>query len=378
MIRTRSAPFFTGFALLAACGDNFAGPPDAPAADAGPPPTRAVIAAGSFSPGEAGVLSALSFDPPRVMQRVAPTGAVGGDPMLRRAGGELFVVNRTEGNVTILDATTFAVRAQLSTGAGSNPQDVAATDRELFVPAFASVGVLAIERATGAIATIDLSGLDPDGEPNCVSAYLVGTDVYVACGLLDGSFTPRGPGRIVVINAASHTVRASFPLLNTNPFGHFERLPDGVLGGGLVIPTVPSFTDFSTGCVERVEIGATPAAGGCVVSNQQLGGFAARLDVQDRFGVPLLWMIVSSFTSGPRGNLQGYDLLTSTLWPNPISPPSQVLSDLAVCPNGMIAVADQTTAANGLRVYDGITEQTTAALPIGLRPGSAHGLACYQ
>jgi DNA-binding beta-propeller fold protein YncE len=378
MTRTRSAPFFSGLALLAACGDNFAGPPDAPTADAAPPPARAVIAAGSFTPGEAGVLSALAFDPLKVTQRVAPTGAVGGDPMLRRAGGELFVVNRTEGNVTILDAATFAVRGQLATGAGSNPQDVAATERELFVPALASAGVLVIERATGARTTIDLSSLDPDGEPNCISVYLVGADVYVACGLLDGSFMPRGPGQIVVLDATSHAVKASFPLVHTNPFGHFERLPDGVLGGGLVIPTVPSFTDFSTGCVERVETGASPKAGGCVVSNQQLGGFAARLDVQDRLGLPLLWLIVSSFTSGPRGNLQGYDLETRTLWPIPISPPSQVLADLAVCPNGMIVVADQTTSANGVRVYDGIDEQTTAAMPIGLRPGSSHGLACYQ
>ena len=77
------------------------------------------------------------------------------------------------------------------------------------------------------------------------------------------------------------------------------------------------------------------------------------------------------------GSLRGYDLETSTLWQSSISPATQVLVDLAVCPNGMIAVADQTTAANGLRVYDGVTEKTSAPLPIGLRPGSSHGLVCY-
>jgi len=41
-------------------------------------------------------------------------------------------------------------------------------------------------------------------------------------------------------------------------------------------------------------------------------------------------------------------------------------------------VADQAMAANGLRVYEGATEQTPAALPVGLRPSSPHGLACYE
>lgn len=361
--------------LLAACSDDFASPPDA----AAPPEPRAVIAAGNFMPGEAGVLSTLSFAPLAVRTRVAPNGAIGNDPMIRRAGGELLVVNRGDGNnVTILDAATFSVREQLATGAGSNPQDVAAFGDKLFVPAFGTAGVVVLTRGGGARTTIDLSSLDPDGAPNCISAYTVGDEVYVACGLLDASFKPRGPGQIAVIDAASNAVKTTFALANANPLGVLEQLPAGVLGGDLVIPTVPSFTDSSTGCIERIQAGAAPKANGCVVSNQALGGYAKRLDVQDRSGTPLLWLIVRKFDTVPRSNLQGYDLMTSELWPSPISPPAQILVDLAVCPNGMIVVADQTMADNGLRVYDGITEQTAAALPIGLRPGSSHGLACYE
>ncbi len=365
--------------LASACGDNLSGPPDASPPDARGPEARAVIAAGNFMPGEAGVLSALTFDPPRVRTRVAPSGAVGSDPILRRSGRELLVVNRAEGNnITILDADTFAVREQLATGPGSNPQDVAMVADKLFVPAFGTAGVVVVTRGTGTRTTIDLSALDPDGEPNCVSAYAVGAEVYVACEVLDLAFQPRGPGQIAVIDAATEAVKTTFPLANENPFGVLEQLPPGVLGGDLVIPTVPSFTDFSTGCVERIQTGAAPMANGCVVTNQALGGYAARVDVQLRFGTPLLWLIVSSFDTAPRGNLQGYDLMTSMLWPMPISPPAQVLVDVAVCPNGAIVVADQTMAANGLRIYDGLTEQTTAPLPIGLRPGSSHGLVCYE
>jgi hypothetical protein len=363
---------------LAACGDNYPGHPDAgkPPAATGP---RAVVVSGTFVPGEAGVMSALGFDPLEVEPRVAPNGAVGDDPVLRLFGGELFVVNRADGNnVTILDAATFRVKAQIATGIGSNPQDVAVAGDKLFVPAFGTAGVVVLDRAAGTRATIDLSALDPDGQPNCISAYAVGGDVYVACELLDAIFTPRGPGRIAVIDAATNAVKTTFVLANANPFGVFEQLPDGVLGGDLVIPTVPSFFDFSIGCVERVQTGAAPKANGCVVTNAAVSGYVARIAFQRTAGAVMQWMVVSKFDTAPRGNLQGYDLSTSTLWSAPISPPTQILVDAAVCPNDAIVVADQTMAANGLRVYASSAEQTTAPMPVGLKPNSSRGLVCYE
>lgn len=367
------------FALLAACGDNHVGgrPDASPPTDAGPLTPRAVVVAGTFMPGQAGVMSALDLETLELTQRVAPNGAIGNDPMVRKRGNELFVVNRSDGNnVTILDATTFEVIDQLATGAGSNPQDVAISGDKLFVPGFGTKGVIVLQRGLGVQTTIDLSAFDPDGQPNCISAYAVAGKIFVACELLDPSFQPRGPGRIAVIDAATNALVTSFALANANPFGVFEQLPDGVLGGDLVIPTVPSFFDFNVGCVERISTGATPAAHGCLVSNADLGGYAARLDFQGG-AAPIAWIVVSKFDTEARGNLQGFDLLTSDLWPAPVSPTSQVLVDVASCPNGMTIVADQTMAANGLRVYQGMVEQTGAPLAIGLRPGSSHGLVCY-
>jgi hypothetical protein len=374
----RSLAALAALALaLAACGDDHPPQPDAPPARSGP---RAVIAAGTFMAGEAGVLSALWLEPMEVDQLVAPAGAVGDDPMIRRAGGELFVVNRSDGNnVTILDAATFAVKEQLATGAGSNPQDVAVHGDQLFLPAFDAEGVVVVTRGTGARSTIDLSALDPDGHPNCVSAYTVGDEIYVVCELLDGSYKPRGPGRVAVIDAASRAVKTTFPLAGANPVGALEQLPAGVLGGDLVIPTAENIIgDPTIGCVERIQTGAAPRSNGCLVTNQALGGYAARLDVQLRFGTPILWLVVSRYDGGARGGLRGYDLDAQMLWSAAISPPAQVLVDLAVCPNGAIVVADQTMAASGLRLYDGIMELTAAPMPIGLRPGSSHGLLCYQ
>jgi hypothetical protein len=362
--------------LLVACYDDKpsitpdAAPPDAPTT--GP---RAVSVAGTFVPGEPGVMSALDLASLEVAERVAPTGAVAEDPMIRHIGDELFVVNRGSGNnVTILDATTFAVKEQIATGAGSNPQDIAVVGDKLYVPAFGTAGVVVLRRGTTTISTIDLSSLDPDGQPNCISAFRVDADIYVACELLDESFQAREPGVVVVIDSATDQVRTMVTLANLNPFGVFERMP-AEAGGDLVIPTVPDFVDFSTGCIERITPGETPAAAGCVVSNQALDGFAASVDFQMLGSTPMLWAIVSKFDSEARGNLQGYDLAIDELWPEPISPPAQVLVDVAICPDSVV-VADQAMAANGLRVYRNGLEVTTAPLSVGLRPSANRGLVC--
>src|SRR5690349_8386996 len=117
--------------LVAACGSGSKKPgPDAPMG-----PSTAVAVAGDYTAGDPGIMSAVDVDTQTVTKNVAPQGAVGDDPMVRHFGSELFVVNRADGNnVTILDARTFALVEQLSTGAGSNPQDVAVRGNQLFVP----------------------------------------------------------------------------------------------------------------------------------------------------------------------------------------------------------------------------------------------------
>lgn len=361
--------------LCAACsGDPNAPPGDGPMAE-----SRTLVVAGTFMPGETGVMSELTFDPLTVRQRVAPNGAVGSDPVLRKFGDELFVVNRSDGNnITILEASTLAVKAQLAAGAGANLQDVAVHGDKLFAPAFNTAGVMVLSRSGSEPEIISLSALDPDGHPNCVSAYTVGDEIYVACELLDPQYKPRGPGRIAVLDAATNTLKTSFAMANANPFGVFEQLPDAALGGDLVIPTVPSFTDFGTGCVERIQTGAAPRSNGCVVTNAALGGYVGRIAFERRAGSPVQWMVVNKFDTEPRGNLQGFDLGAQLLLPGPVSPTTQVVVDVAICPNRLIIVADRTMAANGLRVYEGTLEVTAEPLPIGLQPGSAHGLACFE
>jgi hypothetical protein len=339
---------------------------------------RAVVVAGDFNPGHPGVLSVYSTRSGAVLSNAGPAMAVGDDPVLRHIGHELFIVNRADGNnVTILDDQTLSFEEQLGTGAGSNPQDVAVVGDKLYVPTYGTAGVTVLKRGSTAASVIDLSADDPDGKPNCESIYLVGSDLYVACQLLDDTqvfLPPRGPGKVYVVDTATERVRATLTLGHDNPFSLLEQVPAGAPHGGeLMVGTV--LFDDGSGCVERIVPGATPQAPGCLVDNAGLGGYASRIAFEADPGAAISFFAVP--TTFPHADLRALDMPTGMLRPAALNASTEIAGDVAFCPDGSIVVADPTMNANGLRVYQGSTEKTTAALPIGLPPTSTHGLVCY-
>ena len=322
--------------LVAACGDPNPGSlPDAlvdgTPVDAAPTPTRAVVVAGDFTPGSPGVLSVLDVEARTIRTNIGPAMAIGNDPVLRQIGGELLVVNRGTGNnVTILDASDFSLVEQLGTGAGSNPQDVAAIGDKLFVATFGNKGAVMLTRGSSTVTEIDLSADDPDGKPNCNSIFDVGGELYVACELLDDTqqfLPPRGPGKVYVVNPTSLAITRTITLANVNPFGLFEQLPAFAPNAGdLVIPTV-DFADGS-GCVERITTGASAASAGCVVTNALLGNFASRVSfhaVESTGPVNGIVVPPMMYAAVPKADfsgadLRGYELATPTLLPDPFKP----------------------------------------------------------
>jgi hypothetical protein len=296
--------------------------------------------------------------------------------------GDRVVINRDKGdNITLLSDT--APLAQVATGVGSNPQDVARHGDKYYVPALGTAGVVVVGFGGGPAKTISLASLDPDGKPDCVSAYTVGDRIFVACGILDSTFTPRGPGKVAVIDALTDTVVTSFDLPFANPQGMFVQTPDtSMYGGDLLIATAPSFTDYSTGCIARVGTGPQPAAHGCAVTNQVANGFPSHMDVfvgSETLKTPILWMAMTHYDAAfnATGQLRRLDLTTGEL-SYAISPASQQIVDVAVCPDSTVLVADHAAGSDGLRVYRDGVEVTTAALPIGLPPGFGNGLVCYM
>jgi hypothetical protein len=364
--------------LAAACGDNIAPPagdPDA-APDPGPDAAvtaKAIITAGDFN--VTGTIATIAL-PSRTVTANAVAGVAQGDPIIRRFGSEVVIVNRQGGdNVTVLDATTLQlVGEQMATGAGSNPQDVAAVGRKLYLPALGTTGVVVLNRDQPATpTTIDLSAFDADGRPDCNSAYAVDNRVYVVCGILDSNFMARGNGRVAVIDAATDTVIDDFDLGIQNPNGQVQRTPeDSVFGGDLLIPAVPSYSDFSQGCLARVRVGADAAANGCVVTNQALGGYPKRVAVSADGAT--LWVNVAGYATppfaDPFGRIVAVDLATGQLR-TPITPAGRIIGDLAACPGGWVVAADVTFGASGVRVYLDGAELTTAPLDIGTAPSIA-------
>jgi hypothetical protein len=383
LARTRIAPL--ALALLAACGDNLAGPqgtvtdagggPDAaPAPDSGPTSATAFAVATDFA--TTGVASTISV-PALDVTANAIEGVASTDPAARLQGDRLFVVNRFGGdNITILDPARLALIDQISTGPGSNPQDVARVGDRLYVAALAAPGLLVIDLTRpdkGVVDTIDLSELDPeDGLPDCGSVVAVGDQVVAVCGVLDEAFMPRGPGQVALI--AGGALVDTVPLTQVRPFGLVQAAP---AGDAVLIPTVQDFAvPGAGGCLERVAVGkGTVEATGCLAANADLGGMVSAL-AWDPAG-DVLWMTVTtSFDEedfGPHGDLVS---LPAGGEPARAALPDEVRPmDLAVCPTGHLVISD---ANRGVRVLapGADRELTSAPLDIGLPPVS-NGLVCY-
>jgi hypothetical protein len=386
LARTHLAPL--ALALLAACGDNL--PPlaggtvadagggterdAAPTPDSGPTSATAFAVATDFA--TTGVASTISI-PALDVTAPAIEGVASTDPIARLQGDRLFVVNRYgQDNITILDPARLTLIDQISTGAGSNPQDAARVGDRLYVAALASPGLLVVDLTRpdeGVVDTIDLSQLDPkDGLPDCVSVIAVGDQIVAVCTVLDESFTPRGPGQIALI--AGGVVVDTVPMTQVRPFGLAQAAP---AGDSVLVTTVLDFADPDAGgCVERIAIGnGTLEASGCLVENADLGGMVSAL-AWNPAGDGIWMTVTTSFDEkdfGPHGDLVS---LPAGGEPARAELPEEVRPmDLAVCPTGHLVISD---ATRGVRVLAPGAERelTSAPLDVGLPPVS-NGLVCY-
>jgi hypothetical protein len=374
--------------LVAACDKASTYQPDAPVidpdVDAAVPGPRAAIVSGQF--GGAGIMSELDVTSLRVRQNISPAGGVSSDPFIRRFGDRVFVVNRfSANNISVYDAATLLFQEQYGTGAGSNPQDVAVVGDTMYV--VGGPGVVKVKLGSGQIlGSINLATAvgDPDGNPDCVTIERVEDKLYVACGLFDFdiTFAPRGNGKVAIIDTANADAVTTVTLPSTNPQNYFVKTAaSSVFGGDLLIGLSPDYVDYSSGCIARISTGASPTATCAAgLANSDLGGVLTHME--SSADGTLLWMAVNTNNadfSVTTGALRGFDLTEGTLWETPISPTTQLVTDLAACPDGSVVAVDRTMNASGLRVYgpDHI-ERTTAAMPFGLPPLFGNNTLCYD
>jgi len=185
-------------------------------------------------------------------------------------------------------------------------------------------------------------------------------------------------GKIAIIDSTTDTMTMSTNMNYMNPYGFFTRAPESsTYTGDLLIPSFPDFTNYSTGCLERVSTTGTLTVA-CGLTNQQLAGYANKLAVSD--DGKQLYIAVGTFDASfnETGKLRVFDLASATLWTDALSPSTQLIADVAACPGGDVVTIDKTLNAGGLRVWRGATERTMTALSIGIPPSSANALVCYD
>jgi DNA-binding beta-propeller fold protein YncE len=321
-----------------------------------------------------GVLAVVGLPSMTRVSNILP-GSVQGDAVLRHAGDRFFVVNRTANNVTVIgpDDTPLGLRVeqQFSTGANTNPQDVAVVGDKAYVTQYGGKDVEVWDLATPRtepVARIDLSSFDPDGNPDANSIAVVGDKIAVALDLLDWSSTfpvPRGNGKVVIIDPASDAVTGDLDLSFSNPYGFMFPWHDG-----LVVATVTDYSGTS-GCVHALSM--SPLGQRCLADNSTLGGTVSSIAVSDVD----TYLAVSAFDAefNQIGTLRRLDA-DGNLQDGSLTPPGQLPTDVAYSPTGHLVYVD--SDVGGLRVFDIAAgrEITPAPINIGLSPVYANGLVC--
>lgn len=318
-----------------------------------------------------GILTEIAMNELTVSQGIVD-GVVASDAVVRRFGNRLYIINRFGfDNITIVDIDTDQLVAQISTGTGTNPQDVAVIGDALYVCAYDSNSILVLDQTDEQAkpTRIDISSYDKDGVPNCNSIVAVDGILYATLGIIDQSFSSNG-GKVVVIDSADNTITSDFDLTYNNPFGLLEATdPDGPFGGDLLVPTTEDFGPVN-GCIERIRVGATPSSGGCLIENATLGGFSGKVQLR---GDEVIVAVSTSFTEGKVVKV-GAD---GALIGDSITPATQHVTDIAVCPSGDVLTND---GENGtIRVFgpDDAERTSGTGLDIGLPASYANALVCF-
>jgi hypothetical protein len=321
-----------------------------------------------------GSLASISLDTRAALANVA---SVHSDARARWHDGLLYVVNRFgQDNVQVIDpAQGFATVRQFSTGAGSNPHDIAfISPTKAYVTRYELADLLIVNPQTGmAMGSIPLGAFaDADGIPEMDQMIQVGPRLFVSLQRLDrnAGFTPADSSLVVVIDSQSDAVIDANPvqpgtqairLAGTQPFTEFmfdrptSRLLVGCVG----------FFGALDGGIERIDP-VNLASEGFAITEAVLGG-----DVNDLVwgGAARSWAIVSdaSFNTLLVAWSAASGALTDTLF----APGGFSLADAALNDRGELYVAmnDFISPELGVWVFDAASGAALAGpLDTGLPP----------
>jgi hypothetical protein len=342
-------------------------------------PSRAFVLGSDYS---TGTLSVLDLATGAVARDVA---VLSGDPVARWHDGWLYVVNRMDANVQVIDpARGYATVLQFSVGNGSNPQDIAfASPGRAYVSRLGDPDLLIVEPTAGAVlGTVRLAGFaDADGNPEAAHMAVVGDLLFVALGRLT-SFVPAdtGLGLVAVVDLRADTLFDADPatpgtqalrLHASNPSTDFARL-DPVTPGGetrLYLGCTGRWFE-SDGGIEEIVVPADAADGGALratgllVTESALGGDVTGV-VADGAGHP--YAVVSDAAANTR--LVGWDPASGAPLDTVFAPGGFSINGAALDGCGRLVVCDGAFTSPGLYLF-GVPQDTLLAGPVatGLPP----------
>jgi len=332
---------------------------------------RALVATTNF---ESGQLATVAMAAPHRVRTLRTN--VFSDAVVRVTGGYTVVLNRfLADNVQIL-TKRLRTRLQCPTGAGSNPHDIVAvardkayvtrySGRELWVVNLAARGCGRFRRGT-----IDLGAFaDADGLPEMDQMVVVGDRLFVSVQRLDRTrgFAPSGQSQLVVVDIASDAVAGAIVLTGRNAFGDSSGIARDPATGRLAVSTPGDIYAVGDGGIEWVDPETLTAEGRFFVTENDLGG-----NVTD-------FVLVSATKA--YAIVQTADLQNRVVAFDPSAPQASVhvvlardayLPDLALAPDGLVWIADQSRPSYGIRILDPATDAFVVTKPIdtGLPPFS--------
>jgi len=210
--------------------------------------------------------------------REEPRIVTTGDAVARHIDGRLYVLNRFGfDSIQVYDVENdfSQVGEEFAVGDGTtNIQDICCSNRQqCYVPRLDHPSVAIInpegeDDESRMLGSIDLSGLDEDGNPNAAGCYLSGSRLAIALQRLDALYSPQTPGQIAFYDVTSDPPQL-LSVMDTaapNPFTRFVKKSTGTA----LIGEVGRF-GVMDGVLEVVDL-ESRSTGGTLLTEEDLEG----------------------------------------------------------------------------------------------------------
>ncbi len=301
---------------------------------------------------------------------------ISSDPIVRYHQPYLYVLNRSlSDNIQVIDpGQGFATISEVSTGPGSNPQDIVVIDSaRAYVSRYESAWLYEMNPMTGAILdSIDLGSFaDSDGLPEMARMVRDGDHIFIQLQLLDRNnfWSPTFPGYVVVVDITTNTVVDADPgTAGTQPIALSAGNPNGQMvldrdNRKLYVSVLGNY-GVQDGGVEKIDIDLL-ATDGWVTTETQLGGDVGPIAL---FGNKVYAIMSDDFfftnqlvTASTATGAKLSTILTT----------SGYVSDMELDDaSAQIFFCDRSITSPGVRVVSTLTDLETTSSPIatGLPP----------